>query len=307
MFIQFSTAGVENLPPPDAELDALVQTLRRDVEVLADEIGPRCLLDRPEKLAQAASYIQRRMESLGYLVDRCEYSAWGHEVVNLAVQRLGPCRADQIILVGAHYDTVFGAPGADDNATGIAALLALAERFAQVQPSRTLRFVAFANEEPPFFHTQAMGSFVYAQRCQRRGESISAMICLESLGYYDSRPGSQQYPLPLGDAAPSEGNFIAFVSNEESEPLLRHVADLFDQTGAFPWAAATLSEDVPGAAFSDQWAFWRQGYPAVMVTDTAMYRNPHYHTSNDTPDKIQWDRFARVVRGLEAVVRALTG
>lgn len=306
MFIKFSTAGAEKLPPPDAELDALAQTLRRDVDVLAGEIGPRCLLDRPEKLAQAASYIQRRMEGLGYQVDRCEYSAWGHEVVNLVVQRLGPSPAEPIILIGAHYDTVFGSPGADDNATGVAALLRLAERFAQAQPSRTLRFVAFANEEPPFFHTQAMGSFVYAQRCQRWGEAISAMICLESLGYYDSRPGSQQYPLPLGDA-PSEGNFIAFVSNEESEPLLRHLADLFDQTGAFPWAAAALSEDVQGAAFSDQWAFWRQGYPAVMVTDTAMYRNPHYHTQDDTPDKIHWEHFARVVRGLEGVVRALAG
>ncbi|HOM16828.1 MAG TPA: M28 family peptidase, partial [Thermoguttaceae bacterium] len=302
---QFFSAGAEKLPPPDAELDALAQTLRRDVEVLAGEIGPRSLLDRPEKLSQAAHYIQSRMEGLGYPVDRQEYSAGGQSVVNLTVQRFGGNQAGQILLVGAHYDTVFGSPGADDNATGIAALLALAERFAQAQPSCTLRFAAFANEEPPFFHTQAMGSFVYAQRCQRRGESISAMICLESLGYYDPRPGSQQYPLPLGEEAPSEGNFIAFVSNEESEQLLRRAADLFGQTETFPRAAAALSEDVPGAAFSDQWAFWRQGYPAVMVTDTAMYRNPYYHTSNDTPDKIHWDHFARVVRGLEGVVRSL--
>jgi len=305
MFIRWPSFGREKLPRSDAELEGLVRTLRQDVEVLAGQIGPRCLLNRPEKLAEAAHYIQTRLESLGYRVDRQKYSAWGHEAVNLAVQCFGGSRPDQIVLIGAHYDTVAQSPGADDNATGVAALLALAERVVHAQPSRTIRLVAFANEEPPFFQSEAMGSWVYARACRKRADRIVAMLCLESIGYYTDRPESQLYPPPVEGIGPKVGNFVAFISDERSEMLLRHVGRLFEQAEAFPWAAAALPAEIPGISFSDHWAFGEQGYQALMVTDTALYRNPYYHTAEDTPEKIDWDRTARVVRGLRIVIQHL--
>ena len=307
MWIHWPTPTRQPLPPADATLEGLARQLRQDVQVLAEQIGPRSLLDRPDSLAQTAQYIQHRLETLGYQVTRQAYSAWGHQVANLAAQRPGHNRADQILLIGAHYDTVAGSPGADDNATGVAALLALAERFAQARPSRTVRLVAFANEEPPFFQTQAMGSFVYAQECRRQGEHITAMFSLESLGYYCLKPGTQQYPIPFGWMAPNVGNFIAFIGNQRSELLVRYVTALFEQAEQFPTGGAALPEWVPGVAFSDHWAFWQQRYPALMVTDTAMYRNPFYHTADDKPDVIDWDRLARVVRGLCAMLHTLAG
>mgnify|MGYP001114703132 CR=1 FL=1 len=307
MWIRLPTDPGQPLPPADAALDGLARQLRQDVQVLAEQIGPRSLLDRPDSLAQAAEYIQHRLEKLGYQVTRQEYSAWGRQVANLAAECPGHSRADQILLVGAHYDTVAGSPGADDNATGVAALMALAERFAKAHPSRTIRLVAFANEEPPFFQTQAMGALVYAQECRRQGEHIIAMLSLESLGYYSQEPGSQQYPMPFGWMAPHVGNFIAFIGNQRSELLVRHVMALFEQREHFPAGGAALPELVPGVAFSDHWAFWQQGYPALMVTDTAMYRNPFYHTANDKPETLDWDRLARVVRGLANVLHELAG
>ncbi len=307
MWIHLSTDADRELLCEDAGLEWLARQLQQDVEVLAGQIGPRSVLDQPEKLTQAAQYIQHRLEGLGYSVVRQEYAAWGQRVANVAVERPGGSRKNQIILLGAHYDTVPGSPGADDNATGVAALLALAERLTQAQPSRTVRLVAFANEEPPFFQTNAMGALVYAQQCRNRGEHISAMLSLESLGYYSDLPGSQQYPTPFGWMAPSVGNFIAFISNQRSELLVRQVTAMFERAETFACAGAALPELVPGVAFSDHWAFWRQGYPALMVTDTAMYRNPFYHTAQDKPETIDWRRLARVVRGLTAVVQELAG
>ncbi|MCS7304696.1 MAG: M20/M25/M40 family metallo-hydrolase [Thermoguttaceae bacterium] len=307
MWIRLPTDCGQPTRAPDAQLEVLASQLRQDVEVLAGQIGSRSLLDGPQKLLQAAQYIEHRLEQLGYRLVRQEFTAWGHKVANLAVERTGTTRADQIVLVGAHYDTVPGSPGADDNATGVAALLAIADRLRSHQSSRTLRLVAFVNEEPPFFQTEAMGALVYAQQCRRNQEHITAMLSLESLGYYSERPGSQQYPMPFGWMAPNVGNFIAFISNGRSELLLRHIAALFAEAEAFPWGAAALPELVPGVAFSDHWAFWQQRYPAVMVTDTAMYRNPFYHTAQDSPETIDWQGLARVVRGLTTVVQKLVG
>lgn len=307
MFIQFPSLRGSFLPPPDGELERLARMLQQDVEVLAEQIGPRCLLDRPEALSQAAAYIQTRLETMGHLVHRQQFQAMGQEAVNLEVHCPGRSRADQIVLIGAHYDTVAGSPGADDNATGVAALLYLAERFAHAQPSRSIRLVAFANEEPPFFQSAEMGSWVYAQGCRQRKEHIVAMLCLESIGYYTDQAGSQRYPVPLAEWGWDRGNFVAFVGSERSELLVRHVGRLFGQVEPFPWGAAALPEEIPGISFSDHWAFDAAGYLAVMVTDTALYRNPYYHTAEDTPGKICWDQLARVVRGLEMVIHSLAG
>ena len=293
------------LPAADGKLTALADELRRDVAELAGRIGPRDLLDRPRELAQAADYIEAEFRAAGYRVDRQEYQVSGSTCGNLEVEIPGTARPEEIVIVGAHYDTVIGTPGANDNASGVAAVLALARRFSGRKTGRTVRFLAFANEEPPYFQTGQMGSRVYARRCRRRNENVTAMLSLETIGYYDDAPGSQQYPPPLSMFYPSQGNFIAVVGNIRSRDLVREVVGAFRRHERFPCEGGALPAAVPGVGFSDQWSFWQEGYPAVMVTDTAMFRYPHYHQPEDTLDKIDFQRTARVVRGLAAVIAVL--
>jgi Zn-dependent M28 family amino/carboxypeptidase len=184
-------------------------------------------------------------------------------------------------------------------------MLALARRFSGTRTSRTVRFVAFANEEPPFFQTDLMGSRVYAKQCRARDENIAAMLSLETMGYFDDSAGSQRYPLPFGLLYPSTGNFIGFVGNMRSGDLVRRAVGTFRRSEPFPSEGGALPDFIPGIGFSDQWSFWQEGYDALMVTDTAMFRYPHYHEAEDTPDKIDFDRLARVVRGLARVVDEL--
>jgi Zn-dependent M28 family amino/carboxypeptidase len=210
---------------------------------------------------------------------------------------------------------VFGSPGANDNGSGVAAVLALAQRFAAREaersptrrtPNKTLRFVAFVNEEPPYFLSGEMGSQVYAGRCKERGDKISAMISLETIGYFSDAPHSQTYPSPgLGLLYPKVGNFIGFVSNVKSGALLHRVIALFRQHAKIPSEGASLPAFIPGVSWSDQWSFWQHGYPAIMITDTAPFRYPYYHSSNDTPDKLDYDRFTLVVSGMEKVIQDL--
>jgi len=213
--------------------------------------------------------------------------------------------SDEIVVIGAHYDTILGSPGADDNGSGVAALLAIARRFAHEKPARTLRFVAFANEEPPYFTTEQMGSWVYAKGCHDRHERVVAMMSIEAVGYYRDTPGSQQYPAMLDAVYPTTANFIAFASNLRSHGLLQRCVEVFRGHATVPSEGAALPEDIPGIGWSDQWSFWRFGYDAIMVTDTALFRNPHYHQRSDLPDTLDYERFARVVEGLMAVVRSL--
>lgn len=198
-----------------------------------------------------------------------------------------------------------GCPGANDNGTGVAAVLELARRFAAAPRAKTIRFVAFVNEEPPFFQTDVMGSLVYATAAKARGDRIDAMLSLETIGYYSDDKGSQTYPAPLNLMFPDTGNFIGFVSNLGSVRLLRAAHRAFRARTPFPIQSAPAPESLPGIGWSDQWAFWRAGFPAIMVTDTAPYRYPWYHTPGDTPDKIDFEKLATVVDGLEHVVHAL--
>jgi Zn-dependent M28 family amino/carboxypeptidase len=174
------------------------------------------------------------------------------------------------------------------------------------QPERTLRFVAFTDEEPPCFQTECMGSLASAKACKAKGEDIAAMISLETLGCYSEEEGSQSYPLPiLGFAYPSRGNFVAFVGNVASGGLVREAIGAFRETTAFPSEGAALPGWIPGVGWSDHWSFWQQGYPAIMVTDTAPFRYRHYHKASDTPDELDYERLARVVEGLTKVVEHL--
>jgi Zn-dependent M28 family amino/carboxypeptidase len=198
-----------------------------------------------------------------------------------------------------------GSPAANDNASGVAAILALARRFAGSPGDRTLRFVAFVNEEKPYAHTDQMGSVVYAWRCRQRGEKVTAMLSLETIGYYNDEPGSQKYPSPIGRFYPSTGNFIAFVGNTRYGWLVREAVAAFRRSEPFPSQGGVLPESIPNIGFSDHWSFWQEGYPALMVTDTANFRYPYYHMPEDTVDKVDFERMSRVVRGLGSVVAAL--
>src|SRR6266480_3669469 len=281
----------------------LREELRADVQKLAGEIGERNMWHYAE-LNAAADFIENSFSRTGLHPRRDSYELRGQACHNLETEI--PGARPEIILIGAHYDSVFGSPGANDNGSGVAATLALARRFAGKKTEHTLRFVAFVNEEPPYFLSGEMGSLVYARRCKERGDKISAMISLETIGYFSDAPNSQTYPSPgLGLFYPKIGNFIGFVSNVHSRALLRRVIALFRKHAKIPSEGASLPAFIPGVSWSDQWSFWQQGYPAIMVTDTAPFRYPYYHSSNDTPDKLDYDRFTLVVSGMEKVIQEL--
>jgi len=284
---------------------AITGRLRRDVVALCS-IGDRHTF-LPASLEAAASLIESELAAAGHRVERQSFDVPDDETRahNLIVEIRGAERPAEIVVIGAHYDTVSGTAGADDNASGVAALLALARRFSGTARARTLRFVAFANEEPPHFQTSAMGSLQYARRCHERGENIVAMLSLEAIGYYDDHPGSQQYPALLGAFYPDRGNFIAFASNLSSRSLASRCVSAFRARTPFPVQTASLPEAVQGIGWSDQWSFWQFGWPAVMITDTAPFRNPHYHEAGDTPDTLDYERLAMVVDGVAGVVEEL--
>jgi Zn-dependent M28 family amino/carboxypeptidase len=285
---------------------ALETRLRRHVQALAGEIGERHV-GRPKALHAAESFIAGELASLGYEVSRQSYLAQGVESSNLEVTVQGASRATEIVLVGAHYDTVPGSPGADDNASGVAGVIEIARALRDAQPARTVKLVAFVNEEPPFFYFGEMGSRVYARAARKRGDDIRVMLSLEMLGCYSEAAGSQSYPPLFGFFYPEAGNFIAFVSNLRSRRALREVVSAFKGASDFPAEKLASPGIVPGVSWSDQLSFWRAGYPGVMVTDTAFYRYRHYHQATDTPDRIDYARMAKVVEGLAKAVQTLAG
>jgi len=258
----------------------LADRLRIHVEALAQD-------ERNVDLERPARYIEEAFagSSSHY------FRSGGRQVRNLET-------GSGDIVVGAHYDTVPGSPGADDNASGVAVLIELSAMLRDLQ----IRFVAFANEEAPYYLSPEMGSFVYARD---RGKGVRAMFSLEMLGYYRDEPGSQRYPPPLGLFYPDRGNFIAFVADLGSFSLVRKARRLFSRNCEFPseWLAAPSI--IPGLAWSDHWSFRQHGYPAVMVTDTAFYRYPHYHLPSDTPEKLDYERMAQVTLGLAEMLREL--
>lgn len=282
----------------------LATRLRRHVERLAGEIGERHVL-RPGALHAAERYIADSMRELGYEVRRQNYEAQGVDCANLEVAIEGSTHAGEIVLAGAHYDTVPGSPGADDNASGVAAVIELARLLRGTTPSRTTRLVAFVNEEPPFFFWGEMGSKVYARAARARGDDIRVMLSLEMLGCYSDEKGSQGYPPLLKHFYPAQGNYIAFVSNLRSRRALRNVIDAFRSASDFPAEKLAAPALVPGIGWSDQLSFWREGYPAAMVTDTAFHRYRHYHQPTDTPEKLDYARMARVVEGLAGTLEVL--
>ncbi len=287
-----------------AEEQVTLRRLEKDVRKLAEEIGERNV-GQPAALEAAAQYIEQVFESLGFDVVSQRYESFGHTVRNIEASRKGANRPDEIVLIGGHYDSVLGTVGANDNATGAAAVLELARLLAGERLARTLRLVAFVNEEPPHFNLGEMGSQHYARAAAARGDRIVAMLSLETIGYYPDAPGSQRYPFPFNLFYPSTGNFIGFIGNIASGRLVRRCLDVFRRTTRFPSEGAAAPAWVPGVSWSDHGSFWPYGTPAIMVTDTALYRYPYYHTPEDKPEHVQYARMARVVTGLAQVTRAL--
>ena len=295
------------LPQLTKEQAILGREMKDDLEILVGRIGERNVLGQPLSLAAAADFLGAELRKVGYPVNRQSYQANEQTCENLEVEITGSDLAKEIVVVGAHYDSVIGSPGANDNGSGTVATLALARKFSGKSGRRTLRFVLFVNEEPPYFRTHRMGSLVYAERCKEHAENIVAMLSLETIGYYSDQARSQSYPFPFSLFYPSTGDFICFVGNFASRKLVKKVVGSFRSNCQFPSEGAAVPSLVPGVGWSDHWSFWQMGYPALMVTDTAPFRYPFYHTPQDTLEKVDIDRTARVVDGIQKVVEQLSG
>jgi|SRR5271165_6743046 len=293
-----------SLPSLSAEQSELAGRLSEHVRYLSATIGERNI-HRLGSLYTASEYLRSNLAQAGYAVSEKPYAVDGHVVSNLEAELTGSDGAAGIIVVGAHYESVAGTVGADDNASGVAGALELARMLQGNKLRRTIRFVLFVNEEPPYFQTEQMGSLVYARQLRRDQVPVSAMISLEMLGFYSDAPGSQKYPAPLSLFYPSRGDFIAFVGNSESRDLVRQATRRFREAAHFPSEGVAAPASLPGVGWSDQWSFWQQGYPAIMITDTALFRNPYYHTPLDTLDKVDFEKMARVVDGVRSVVVSL--
>lgn len=264
-----------------AEETELAARLRAHVQALAAE-------QRNVDLERPARYIEEKLVAASAQI----FESGGRRVRNIET-------GAGTIVVGAHYDTVPGSPGADDNASGVAVLIELARM------GLPARFVAFANEEMPYFQSDEMGSHAWAARAEHAGDEIRAMLSLEMLGYYRNEPGSQGYPPPLSWFYPDRANFIAFVGDIGSRPLVRRAIAAFRRHARFPSEGVSAPAGLPGVTWSDHWSFRQHGYPAIMVTDTAFYRYPHYHLPTDTAEKLDYARMARVTLGLAAVIKEL--
>lgn len=280
--------------------------LRQHVHKLSGELGEHNW-QYLAKLNAAADYIESVWRQQGYAVTRYPYTAEGMQFANLEVTRPGTTRPNEIVVIGAHYDSVEGSPGANDNSSGVAAMLEMSGHFTRLRPACTIRFVAFVNEEPPYFETEHQGSRVYAKLCRQRGDDIHAMLSLETLGYYSEAPGSQNYPAPFGLFYPGRGNFVAFVSNLRSRSAMHEAVRAFRGHSDVPVECCATFERVEGVGWSDHASFWREGYPAMMVTDTAIFRYPHYHAASDTPDKVNYELLARVTDGLCGMLAVMAG
>lgn len=281
--------------------------LKKTVNVLAGEIGPRGCL-QTAALDRTADYIASELSAYGYSVLEQPYEYKGKTYKNIFVEKKGTTKPEKIFVAGAHYDTVAGSPGADDNASAVAGLLELARLLADETLAATLHFVAFTLEEPPLFRSRKMGSYMYAESLKRAGREVRGMICLEMIRYFSDKPDSQLFPLPfMRWAYPDKGNFITLVSNLRSKAFLKGVRRGFRKGTDLPVESLSTVFIVPGVDFSDHRSFWKFGFDAIMVTDTAFYRNPYYHGPGDVPETLDYERMTEVVLGIKSAIEGLSG
>jgi hypothetical protein len=283
-----------------------VHQLYTHVEHLSVTIGSRSLYEY-DKIEDTKRYIVSCLKTFGYIPTLQNYDYEGKTFSNIIVSIPGVQYPDETVIIGAHYDSVYGTPGADDNASAVAVLLEMCRALKSVSPGRTLKLIFFFLEEPPVFRTEHMGSYVYAKEAKARNENITAMICLEMVGYYSDKKDGQTFPLPLMSMMYSTTpDFIAVVGNLKSRTLVEKVKNSIVKACGIPVETLTSVSFVPGVDLSDHRSFWKMGYPAVMITDTAFYRNPNYHTENDTIDTLDFNTMADLLKGLLQAAKDLT-
>ena len=292
------------LDPLDPYQARLRDNLKAQVEMLAGTIGERNM-QHLDALNKAADYIRQTLEAREYQVAEDTYEVNGQKLRILYTTLAGSKNPTRPFVVGAHYDSVTGSPGANDNASGVAAVLELARILKTDIPGRPIVLAFFPNEEPPYFQTKDMGSLRFAKGFHQGIERFHGMMSIETIGYYSDQPGSQKYPSFISSMYPSTGNFIGFVGDTKSREMVKTAIAEFRLKTHFPAEGASLPGAIEGIDWSDHWSFWQIGVPAIMVTDTAVFRYPHYHQAADTPDKLDYDRMARVVLGLKRVVLKL--
>lgn len=295
--------GVEERTPA---LRAEPERLRAGVVMLAQTFAPRDAR-HPENLARAAEWIRGELAAALGAAELRPFVVQGQTHANV-VARAGPplAEGDELVVVGAHYDAAEPGIGADDNASGVAGLIELARLLAAEPPTQAVELVAFALEEPPYFRTRSMGSYVHAQALVAAGTRVRAMLALEMIGFFDDAPGSQGYPmLGLRLFYPSRADFIAVVGVPGQTGLVRRIKCAMAGAMGLDVRSMNAPRFVPGVDFSDQLNYWDAGFEAVMITDTAFYRNANYHRAGDTPATLDYARMAQVVEGVHAAVLAL--
>lgn len=295
---------------PPAGADAA--RLKRDVKRLAVDMTPRDWLSL-KNLDRAAVFIAAELKAAGGRVERQEYRFTEFDAANHRVTRgpyanilarFGPAGGNAVV-VGAHYDVYGSFPGADDNASGVAALLELARLLGKNRPAVPVELVAYTLEEPPHFAGPHMGSLHHAIELFKREERVRAMISLETMGYFSDEPGSQEFPIPLLKLFyPSTGNFIAVAGRFSDAALARKIKKAMRAASDLPVYSISAPAMLPGIDFSDHRSYWKAGYPGVMVSDTAFYRNRRYHTPADTPETLDYPRMAKVVEGVYSAVQS---
>jgi Zn-dependent M28 family amino/carboxypeptidase len=278
--------------------------LERDVVALAETLGERNLRDAKRRgaLIDAREHIVSALGSAGHTVRRQPYFASGEAVQNVEVECRGSDLAQEIVVFGAHYDTAAKTPGANDNASGVATLLEIARNVGALRLRRTVRLVAFCTEEPPFTRTKEMGSLVHAQAARQRGDHIVGMLSLEMLGCFARDGRARHAPFPLNWVSPWRPDFVAVIGNLRSHALVADVARELHDPEHMRSKSLALPGLLPGVRSSDQWSYWKVGYPAAMITDTAWLRYRHYHRVTDTPEKLDYARMGHVTAG---ILRAL--
>jgi Zn-dependent M28 family amino/carboxypeptidase len=273
----------------------LIENLYRHVEYLSEKIGDRHLW-KQGSLNKAADYIESVLTSSGYAVRRQSYSCYGQSVSNLIAEKAGTDK--EVVILGAHYDSVPGSPGADDNASAVAGLLELARLHQETSNKKTLVFSGFVNEEPPCFGSPNMGSMVYAKHLKEQRIPVEVMVSLEMIGYF-SEERIQTYPLlGMGLVYPKTGDYIGVVGNFDSSKYVSSLKKGIRKYSKVKARSLTAPEFFGGINLSDNYSFWQHGYRAVMVTDTSFFRNRNYHQETDTIDTLNFDRMAEVVKGL---------
>lgn len=287
--------GAAKTAVPPARLEA-------HVRMLAGTLAPRDSA-HPENLDRVAAYIRRELQEAGAEVEDQPFTVGGETYRNV-IARFGPESRERIV-VGAHYDAAGPLPGADDNASGVAGLIELAHLLGKSSLPMRVELAAYSLEEPPYFGSSQMGSAFHVRSLKQRGAKVRAMICLEMIGYFSDEEGSQDFPLPaLRLRYPSKGNFIAVSGKLGQGRLVRRITKRMKAATPLPVHSITAPASLPGIELSDHRNFWAAGYEAVMITDSAFYRNPHYHTGMDTPETLDYGRMALVVEGVHAAVLA---